>query len=47
MSVPVILKELTSLKRNKMISMPLMMEKPLRSPMVPPMRLSWASVLIF
>ena len=35
------------LKRKKTISMPLMMENPLRSPMVPPMRLSWASVLIF
>ena len=35
------------LKRKKMISTPLMMEKPVRSPMVPPMRLSWASVLIF
>ena len=30
-----------------MISTPLMMENPVRSPMVPPMRLSWASVLIF
>ena len=28
------------------ISMPLMMENPDRSPMVPPIRLSWASVLI-
>ena len=36
-----------NLKRKKMISTPLMMEKPVRSPMVPPMRLSWASVLIF
>ena len=36
-----------NLKRKKMISMPLMMENPVRSPMVPPMRLSWASVLIF
>ena len=35
------------LKRKKMISTPLMMEKPVNSPMVPPMRLSWASVLIF
>ena len=35
------------LKMKKMISTPLMMEKPVRSPMVPPMRLSWASVLIF
>ena len=35
------------LKRKKMISMPLMMENPVRRPMVPPMRLSWASVLIF
>ena len=35
------------LKRKKTISTPLMMEKPVRSPMVPPMRLSWASVLIF
>ena len=35
------------LKKKKMISTPLMMEKPVRSPMVPPMRLSWASVLIF
>ena len=38
--VLVILKELTSLKRKKMISIPLMMENPDRSPMVPPMRLS-------
>ena len=30
-----------------MISMPLMMENPVSSPMVPPIRLSWASVLIF
>ena len=29
-----------NLKRKKIISMPLMMEKPVRSPMVPPMRLS-------
>ena len=36
-----------NLKIKKMISMPLMMENPVRSPMVPPMRLSWASVLIF
>ena len=36
-----------NLKRKKIISMPLMMEKPVRSPMVPPMRLSWASNLIF
>ena len=35
------------LMRKKTISTPLMMEKPVRSPMVPPMRLSWASVLIF
>ena len=35
------------LKRKKMISIPLMMENPVRSPMVPPMRLSWASILIF
>ena len=35
------------LKRNKMTSMPLMIENPVRRPMVPPMRLSWASVLIF
>ena len=35
------------LKRKKMISTPLIMEKPVRSPMVPPIRLSWASVLIF
>ena len=35
------------LKMKKMISTPLMMEKPVRSPMVPPMRLSCASVLIF
>ena len=37
----------TDLRRKKIISMPLIMEKPVRSPMVPPMRLSWASVLIF
>ena len=36
-----------NLKRKKMISTPLMMENPVRSPMVPPIRLSWASVLIF
>ena len=36
-----------NLKIKKMISMPLMTENPVRSPMVPPMRLSWASVLIF
>ena len=36
-----------NLKIKKMISMPLIMENPVRSPMVPPMRLSWASVLIF
>ena len=35
------------LKRKKMISMPLMMENPVRRPMVPPIRLSWASYLIF
>ena len=35
------------LKRKKTISMPLMMENPEKSPIVPPMRLSWASVLIF
>ena len=35
------------LKIKKMISMPLMIENPVRRPMVPPMRLSWASVLIF
>ena len=35
------------LRRKKTISTPLMMENPVRSPMVPPMRLSWASVLIF
>ena len=35
------------LKRKNIISTPLIMEKPVRSPMVPPMRLSWASVLIF
>ena len=35
------------LMRKKTISTPLMMEKPVRSPMVPPMRLNWASVLIF
>ena len=33
--------------KKKTISTPLMIEKPVRSPMVPPMRLSWASVLIF
>ena len=38
---------LTNLKIKKMISTPLMIENPLKSPMVPPMRLSWASVLIF
>ena len=37
----------TNLIRKKTISIPLMIEKPVRSPMVPPMRLSWASVLIF
>ena len=37
----------TPLKIKKMISMPLMMENPVRSPMVPPIRLSCASVLIF
>ena len=36
-----------NLKIKKMISIPLMMEKPVRSPMVPPMRLSWPSILIF
>ena len=36
-----------NLKMKKMISMPLMMENPVRRPMVPPMRLSWASILIF
>ena len=35
------------LRRKKIISTPLMMENPVRSPIVPPMRLSWASVLIF
>ena len=35
------------LKKKKIISMPLMMENPVRSPMVPPMRLSCASNLIF
>ena len=39
--------KLINLKRKKMISTPLMMENPVRSPMVPPMRLSWASILIF
>ena len=39
--------KLINLKRKKTISTPLMMENPVRSPMVPPMRLSWASVLIF
>ena len=36
-----------NLKRKKTISIPLMIENPVRSPMVPPTRLSWASVLIF
>ena len=36
-----------NLRRKNMISTPLMMENPVRSPMVPPMRLNWASVLIF
>ena len=35
------------LMRKKTISTPLMIEKPVMSLMVPPMRLSWASVLIF
>ena len=35
------------LRRKKTTSAPLIMENPVRSPMVPPMRLSWASVLIF
>ena len=39
--------EKNNLKRKKIISTPLMMENPVRSPMVPPMRLSWASILIF
>ena len=40
-------KKVHHLKIKKIISMPLMMENPVRRPMVPPMRLSWASVLIF
>ena len=36
---------MVNLTRKKMISMPLMMENPVRSPMVPPTRPSWASNL--
>ena len=39
--------KLTNLRRKKMISTPLMMENPVRSPMVSPIRLNWASALIF
>ena len=39
--------DVINLKRKKMISTPLMMENPVSSPMVPPIRLSWASILIF
>ena len=35
------------LKRKKTIPTPLVIEKPVRSPMLPPMRFSWTSVLIF
>ena len=38
---------LMELRKKKTTSTPLMMEKPVRNPMVPPMRLSWASTLIF
>ena len=36
-----------NLKRKKRISTPLMMENPVRSPIVPPIRLNWAPILIF
>ena len=46
-SALLMLKDLTSLIRKKTISMPLIIENPVRSPMVPPTRLNWASNLIF
>ena len=39
--------EEANLKKKKTISTPLMIENPVRSPIVPPMRLNWASVFIF
>ena len=41
-----VLNELMNLRRNKMSSTPLMMENPVRGPMLPPMRLSCGSILL-